>query len=182
MYRTITISFLLLILSLPVFAARTVVTQTPYYNPYHGAYWGGDYIPQYSRQRNNSIFSDINALEKYAMNRNFTRDSDRTRLERLETIAYGAVQQGDIITRYNNVREAILTRPKQNYKTSLLKSIGNYFNGQLTGFTPDITDSGLDLLPYGQSSSGSRYSSPWSRSEIINNYDSKSGTGIKILD
>ena len=46
------------------------------------------------------------ALEQYTLNRNFTRESDLERLQRLEMQAFGAVQQGDINTRYDNVRNA----------------------------------------------------------------------------
>jgi hypothetical protein len=174
---------MLLAISMPAFASRTIVTQRPYYNPYYGAYYGGDYIPNYRTIRtNHSIFPDINDLERYALNRNFTRDSDRTRLERLEMQAFGAVQQGDITTRYDNVREAILTRPKQNYKTSILRSISDYFNGQVTGFTPPISSNDYsDVYPYGKSST-TNYVTPFGKGYSTNNYGIGSSTGVHILD
>ena len=189
MYR-IFLSVLLLASSMPVIAAeRTVVTQMPYYNSYYAphAYYGGEYIPPSRMNRNHrSVFSDINNLERYAMNRNFTRDNDRTRLERLETLAFGAVQEGDIYTRYNNARNAILSRPKQNYKTSLLQSISNYFNGQLTGCTPSITpDISSDLYSYPSDfsqSSSTEYITPWGRGYKTNNYSTGTGSGVRILD
>ena len=186
MYRILTL-FLLLAISMPAFSAtRKIVTQTPYYNPYYApqAYYGGDYIPRRSFRRNTSAFYDINDLERYAMNKNFTKDSDRVRLERLETLAFGAVQEGDIYTRYDNVRNAILTRPKQNYKTSILRSIGDYFSGQLTGYTPSLTTTSTPDFyssDYGKSLN-TGYSTPWSRGYRTNNYGIGSGSGVHILD
>ena len=163
--------------------------QTPYYNPYYvpQAYYGGDYIPQRIRYRYGrqtaSMFSDINDLEKYALNKNFLRDSDRTRLERLEMQAFGAVQQGDMYTRYDRVRNAILTRPQQNYKKSLLRNIGEYVSGQLTGFTPSINDTDYDYSSsnYGMNTNSS-YISPYGRRFSTGNYGISSGAGVKILD
>lgn len=173
-------------ISMPVFSVtRTVVTQTPVYNPYYGAYYGGDYMPQrryrYGRQTA-SMFPDINDLERYAMNKNFLRENDRSRLERLETLAFGSIQDGDYRTRYNNVRNAILSRPKQNCKTSILRSIGNYFGGQLTGFTPPITSYPDDYSSdYGKSSS-TEYITPWGKGYETTNYGIGSGMGVHLLD
>ena len=175
--------------TMPALAERTVVTQRPYYNPYYApqAYYGGDYIPQRRFQRqNHSVFFDINDLEKYAMNRNFSKDSDQIRLERLETLAFGAVQEGDIYARYNNVRNAILSRPKQNYKTSLLRGLSNYLNGQLTGFTPQLNQNiNSDIYSYPsdyERKSYTKYSSPWGSGYKSNYYGMGSGTGVHILD
>ena len=192
MYRFIVL-FLLLVLPVSAFSATMkVVTQTPY-NQYYApqAYYGGDYIPpkRYSRH-NASKFYDINDLEKYAMNKNFTRDSDRIRLERLETLAFGAVQEGDIYTRYDNVRNAILSRPKQNYKTSVLRNISDYLNGQLTGYTPSVNSSASDSFFFdsypASSDFGKRssvdYSTPWGRGYRTENYGTGSGSTVHILD
>ena len=184
MYRAIVL-LLLTAITTPVFASRTVVTQTPVFNPYYSpqAYYGGDYIPNRRFQRHSSVFHDINDLERYALNRNFTKDSDQVRLERLETLAFGAVQEGDIYTRYDNVRDAILTRPKPNYKTSLLRNISDYFSGQLTGYTPSMTTTNPSFYSsdYGQSST-TEYISPWGRGYRTYNYGAGSGTGVHILD
>ena len=164
---------------MPAFAERTIVTQRPYYNYDYApqAYYGGDYVPnrRYSRG-SGSVFADINDLERYAMNRNFTRDSDRIRLERLEALAFGAVQEGDIYTRYDNVRSAILARPKQNYKKSVLRNIADYFGGELTGFTPSFPDN-----YFGQSSESS-FSNPWGSGYRTNNYGRSNGCGITMLN
>ena len=186
MYRFI-IFLILSALTMPVYAERTVVTQRPYYNPYYApqAYYGGDYIQQRKfMSKNRSAFYDINDLEKYAMNKTFTKESDRTRLERLETLAFGAVQEGDIYTRYDNVRNTILSRPKQNYKTSFLQGLSNYFNGQLTGFTPNVNS---NYNPYSSSSdferkSYTQYSSPWGSGYRSNYYGMGSGSSVRILD
>ena len=181
MYR-IVIFILLLSFTMPAFpATRKIVTQTPYYNQYYApqAYWGGDYIPsrKYSR-RVSSRFNDINDLERYAFNKNFTRESDRSRLERLENLAFGAIQEGDIYTRYNNARNAILTKPKQSFKTSVMQNISDYFNGQLTGFSPSISTPSSD---YGKHSY-SGYSTPWGKAYRTNNYGIGSGSSVHILD
>lgn len=183
MYRFIII-FILSVITMPAFSAtRTFTTQTPVYNPYYGAYYGGDYMPPRARYRygrqHTSMFSDINDLERYAMNRNFVRENDRTRLERLENLAFGAVQEGDYRTRYNNVRNAILSRPKPNYKTSVLKNLSNYFGGQLTGFTPSIQNNYPSC--YGQSYD-SNYMTPFGHGFSTNNYGISSGSSIKLLD
>lgn len=171
-------------------ATRTVITRSPYYyNPNH------QYYPQrFNNQlpsrhcHNCSTFSDINALEKYTMNRNYVRESDLARLERLEMQAFGALQSGDIHTRYDNVRNAILSRPKQNYKTSILRNIGDYFAGQMTGYTPPLGTSNpfysSSQFPttYGNSSF-EQFSGPFgSNGYRINNYSTGANAGVKILD
>lgn len=179
---------LLFFVSMPAFAERTIVTRTPYYNHhYPQAYYGGDYIPHRKYMpKNSSVFYDINDLEKYALNRNFTKDSDRARLERLETLTFGAIQEGDIYKRYDNVRSSILSRPKQNYKTSILQNISNYFNGQLTGFTPQINNSySPDIYSYPSSYDRNSYTehrSPWGSGYRMNNYGLSNGSGVHILD
>ena len=186
MYRFI-IFLILSALTMPAFAERTFVTRSPYYNPYYApqAYYGGDYYPQRKfTAKNRSVFYDINDLEKYAFNKNFTKDSDRTRLERLETLAFGAVREGDIYTRYDNVRNAILSRPKQNYKTSFLQSLSNYFNGNLTGFTPQINNN-YSSYPYPsgyEKKSYTEYSSPWGSGYKSDYYGMDNGAKIHILD
>ena len=189
MYRIIIL--LLFTVTMPVFASRTVVTQTPAYKSCYApqAYYGGDYIPdrRYYQRKHSSLFPDINELERYALNKNFTKDSDRTRLERLETLAFGAVQEGDIYTRYDNVRNFILSKQKQNYKTSLIQSLSSYFNGQLTGFTPSLTNNSY-FGNYNQYSSGYNnssqydYNSPFGKSHKTNYYETGNNFGVHILD
>ncbi len=203
-----------------VVEARTIVTRTPAYRSYynrpsrgfrHNNYRRPSHYNNYNRLYNNrryynsypqrrffnrgyyttSSLSDLGALEKYTLNKNYNRDSDLERLERLEMEAFGAIQNGDINTRYDNVRTAILSRPKQNYKTSFWRNIGNYFSGQMTGFTPSFdndpffSNSSFGSTPYPTTygnSSVSQYSSPFGSCSRINNYGTGSGCGVKILD
>lgn len=121
---------------------KTIITghrnyNQPYYNYredcphcyHHNPYYGYNRIPAGS----------LNALEKYALNRNYRRENDLQRLERLESLAFGSIQSGDINSRYRNVENAILSRPQQNYRRSVIGNIANYFAGQATGYTPSIT-------------------------------------------
>ena len=181
---------------------RTIVTRTPlsYNHPYN--YNNGrnpiHYYnrPYYNIKRNASAFSDINSLETYSMNRTFARESDIERLERLEMQAFGAIQQGDIVSRYENVRASILSRPKQDYKTSLLQNLGNYFAGQMTGYTPSLSSFGSSnpyMMPmsgfsttnypttYGNNSI-TEYSGPFGRGYRVNNFGTGSSAGVRIID
>ena len=220
MYRVF-LSLLILSAALlnPLFVlaeSRTIVTRRPVYNNrfnnrhYHrppNRYYNNRrpyyrpnnfYNNAYNQRRffhpRRSSFSDLSALEQYTLNRNFTRESDLERLQRLEMQAFGAVQQGDINTRYDNVRNAILSRPKNNYRTSLIRNIGNFFGGQLTGFTPSFNSSFDDdpffssnssftttQFPFG-STSTTGYSSPFGKGYRVNNFGTGSSTGVHILD
>ena len=153
---------------------------------------------RYLTQRNfcphtQNSFSDLNALEKYALNRTYSRESSLERLERLETVAFGAIQSGDINTRYDIVRNAILARPQNNYKTSLLRNLGNYFGGQLTGYTPQMgfrndpffstsSSTATTLYPttYGNKSFN-EYTTPFGSGYQIHNYGVGNNAGIPIL-
>ena len=132
-------------------AVPTRIYNTTYPNKYYRPYGyqpNSNKLRSYNHDRhlrhnNNfiqtkSVFSDINALEKYTLNRNYNKESDLQRLQRLEMQAFGAIQSGDINSRYDNVRNAILSRPQNNYKSSLWRNIGNYFSGQMTGYTPSF--------------------------------------------
>lgn len=222
MYRVF-LSLLILSAALlnPLFVlaeSRTIVTRRPVYNNrfnnrhYHrppNRYYNNRrpyyrpnnfYNNAYNQRRffhpRRSSFSDLSALEQYTLNRNFTRESDLERLQRLERQAFGAVQQGDINTRYDNVRNAILSRPKNNYRTSLIRNIGNFFGGQLTGFTPSFNSS-FDDDPFFSSNSSftttqfpstfgststTGYSSPFGKGYRVNNFGTGSSTGVHILD
>ena len=169
-------------------ASRTIITRSPYYyNPYFN-----QNTYDINRQNIRPSFNDMSMLEEYALNRNYGRDSNIARLERLEMQAFGAVQCGDLNSRYENVRSAILSRPKPNYKTSILRGIGNYFAGQMTGYTPNIgTSNPFDYFntfsqnpyptTYGNSSI-TEYSGPYGRGYRVNNYNTGSTTGVRILD
>ena len=186
------IFIILLFLNTPVFASRNVIRQNPYYYNFHSPYYNNYYAqenrfrqPHYPNKRYcNPINTELYNLEKYTFDKSYVRESELARLERLERQAFGATQQGDFDTRYANVRSAILSRPQNNYqKQSLLKTIGNYFSGQLTGYTPELDDEFYSFTPnnYGNKKY-TTYSSPWGSGYRFDNYSTGSSTGVKILD
>lgn len=81
---------------------------------------------------------DLSALEKYTLNKTFPRQNPIARLERLENLAFGSIQEGDLRSRYKNVERALLSRPNFNNKRTTLGNIVNYFTGQPTGITPPV--------------------------------------------
>jgi len=139
--KKILASCLLLITVNCVFGAeRRVIMQNPYINnPYyrHVDYYQSEVLPR-----------DLSALEKYSMNKTYFRENPIKRLERLEDLAFGSIQSGDIESRYKNVETAILARPKYNNKHTVLGTLTNFFNGQPTGITPSVYDSfGTNFMP-----------------------------------
>ena len=123
--------------------------------------------PRCHRHNNyyNPYFSnaDLDALEKYTFNRTYHRDSDLARLERLENLAFGAIQSGDLSSRYENIENIILSRPSYRNNNSVLSNIANYFVGQSTGFTPN-------LIPYpNQSNLGGFTANPYAFTPNYNN-------------
>ena len=83
---------------------------------------------------------NIDALERRVFKKKYSKEGNLRRLERLENLTFGATQSGDYVTRFKNVEAAILSRPEQSYKRSILGNIASYFTGTPTGFTPSITD------------------------------------------
>ncbi|MCQ2753638.1 MAG: hypothetical protein MJ231_01155 [bacterium] len=181
--KNLIILFVLILNVMPVFA-YTVTTQHPYYyrNPYLSPY---NYNNSYYRNIPNSNLSN---LEKYAMRKCYSNESDISRLERLESLAFGSIQDGDIVTRYKNVENAILSRPQNNYRRSILNTIGNYFSGQATGITPSF-------MPNYSTGMYNSYTPGFSGSRIdqfsngifgggyrVINENFSSGNSVKILD
>lgn len=191
--KFIILSILLIVTLMPVRSAVYKRVRQPLFNNFNNyafpAYYGGNY--NYNQKhgfnrRNVSMFPDINDLEKYAMNKCYYRENDRARIERLERLAFGDIQSGALNIRYNNVRNAILSRPTQNYKTSLIKSIRNYLGGQITGYTPTM-DINNAVYPFNDTDFGKNsvinYSSPWGGNGYkIENYGIGNSSSIKILD
>lgn len=134
------ICFLLLLSFNSVSAeSRHVVVQNPYINnPYyrHNNYYQYEVLPK-----------DLAALERYSMNKVYPKENPLSRLERLENLAFGSIQSGDIHSRYKNVETAILSRPKSNIKHNVLGNLTNYFRGQTTGITPTIYDGFGNYMP-----------------------------------
>lgn len=123
-----------------VFAATWQnVNQQPYINnPYYrqNSYYQTEVLPR-----------DLSALEKYSMNKVYSRENPIHRLERLENLAFGAIQYGDVKSRYKNVENAILSRPKMSSRKTALGTLANYFAGQATGITPSIFDGYNNIMP-----------------------------------
>ena len=146
--------------------------------------------------------NSLNALERYALNKSYNRESNIHRLERLEELAFGSIQSGDYITRFQNVEDAILSRPQQSYKRSFLGNLANYFMGQSTGFTPSlipgytpysvgnsainnfITPPNNFFAPndYGNTNYETYSNGIFGRGYGIRNNSFNSGGGIRILD
>lgn len=163
--------------------------QIPHFHP--------QYCPQCNINNPYLLNKDLNTLEKYALNKTYQRENSLQRLERLENLAFGATQYGDIQSRYQNVENAILSRPKYGTKNSILKNLATYFSGQTTGFTPNLIPystfnnlGGFSSNPYlftpnngYRNNSLEQYSNGifgggWGNS--FNNYGT--GSSIKILD
>jgi hypothetical protein len=137
---------------------------------------------------------DLAALEKYSMNKVYSRENPLKRLERLENLAFGSVQSGDIESRYKNVETAVLSRPTNNIKRTALGTLTNYFRGQTTGYTPTIYDNFGKFMPaydnFIQNSSNSygntrinQYSNGiFGGGYSIHNNNTGSGGSIRILD
>ena len=149
------------------------------HNPYK--YQGYSYIPN----------DNLRALEKYALNKTYSRESDIHRLQRLENLAFGSIQSGDLETRYKNVENAILSRPQYNVKRSIIGNIANYFAGQPTGLSPSFAPSMTQFGGYSNFNPIPRYSnnnfeqysngifgSGWG----ISGHDYGTGSSIRILD
>lgn len=162
----------------------------PRYNPNHCYHCRHhDHVPYYSR-------NNINSLERYVFDKTYRRQSDLERLERLENLAFGAIQNGDINDRFRRVETAILSRPKSNIKRSVLGNIANYFVGTATGITPSVfSDNGSnynmlggfsDFYPYPNYSNHTmeQYSNGMfgGRGWGFSGNDFGTGSSIRILD
>ena len=138
----------------------------------------------------------LNALEKYTLNKIYRNDNPISRLERLETEAFGAVQRGNLISRYENVESALLARPKSYYspKRSLINNLATFFAGQPTGLSPMINMAPqFQNYPYGyntiyptQGNGIQRFdeysNGLFNRGYAIQDNNFGNGTSVKILD
>lgn len=109
---------------------------------------------EYYRQFNRPISkSGLKKLEKHVWGRHFSNESNLERLERLEEIAFGAVQSGDLNRRYENIESVLLSRPAYKTRENIISTLGNIVFGQPTGFTPNITSQELNgydqFAPFG---------------------------------
>ena len=169
--------------------AQVITTQTPY-NYGYGTYPYNKYQPYHHNYHHASVLpkSDLTALERYALKKNYSRESDIRRLERLEDLAFGSIQTGDLITRYRNVENAILARPQNNFRNSLINTIGNYFSGQTTGFTPSLNSNFMPGITSGfvPSYGNTRYdefsNGIFGHGFRVNNQNYGTGSNIHLLD
>ena len=174
MKRALTYLSVILLFSncLSISAKEFVVRQNPYINN-----------PYYRQQEyfiDKVLPSDLTALEKYSMNKTYNREAPLRRLERLENLAFGSIQEGDLRARYKNVETAILSRPRPNQKRTALGNLANYFAGQATGITPSI------FTNYGNGYSYDSYTNPYNSgfgTQRINQYSNGIfGSGYSILN
>ena len=152
---------IILILFLMLCTAGTYAQSTVTYYPQNTPFYYNNGGPQ----RPKIPLDELSALEKYTYNKTYTREYPLARLERLETSAFGAIQQGNLSTRFKNVENALLARENYSpnyYRTSRRNIWGNladYFIGQPTGITPSITSpyyQGYNPI-YGQNYGNQRY-------------------------
>ncbi len=196
MYRKFILSIFLLVFMwnlLPVCAQRTVVTRSPYYNhryvrPYYNSYRRNYYSHRGNYSEN---FTDTSAPEGYTLREKNIEDSKLERLQRLERQIFGAVQQGDFDERFQKVREANAIRQQKQVQKTVMRKIGDYFAGQLTGFEPPLSDDfsygsnypTLDYTQgYGNSSLYTYGTNPLHKRYRVNNYGVGNSGGIRILD
>ena len=153
----------------------------------------------FNRNRYNRHFlpnKELCALETYALNKTFQRDTDIQRLERLENIAFGTIQYGDLFSRYQNLEQAILARPKYKTKQRIISNLANYLHGGPTGFTPSLHSNYDNFNNFGGfSAMPSMYSPKYTTTKFeqysngifgggwgMSNGNFGTGSSIKILD
>lgn len=187
MFRLVMCGLILFSVNCVFAASYHVIQQTPVRstNPYYreGNYYVQEILPR-----------DLSALEKYSMNKAYNGDNPISRLERLENLAFGAVQEGNPQARYKNVETAILNRPKENMRRNALSRLTGYFTGQPTGITPNINmfnnndrlwsgyynypaSSGYNNQRYNQFSNGI-----FGRGYSLMNNSFGNGSSVRILD
>jgi hypothetical protein len=174
--------FLLLLLVQPVFS-ETFFTNSGF-SPYRNTNIPSHYLSTNLNKYNCYSNTNLNALEKYAFNRIYSRETNLQRLERLESIAFGAVQQGDIDTRYQNVEKAILARPKNDYykKQGLFNVVRDYYKGVTTGITPSVTYQGLTPYDTPYDIYNNSYNPTYGTQRIDNFSNSIFGNGYRVLN
>ena len=174
--------FIIIVLLFSINAAFCAIYTPNYHYPNKTFNHYKYYQPQISN-------TDLSALEKYLTNRTYNRESQIRRIERLENLAFGAIQYGDLETRFKNVEHAILSRPSNKVKRSTIGNIANYFWGQSTGYTPPIinnsTNSYSQIYYPSKEYSSSRYDTfsngLFGNSYRLYNQSFGNGSSIRIL-
>ncbi len=166
-------------------------------------------------QRLDNIISNFNQMNKYPniskntlsrietriFNQNFSQNNVEHRIERLEQELFGAVQSGDIDSRYQAIKMAYKNQTKKYYPTQvaqngwkgLVNNLGNtLLGGSMTGFTPPINpynyNNGYNkqINPFANGHGiyrGSRVNNgPWGYSYSDEFNDFGNGAGVTILD
>lgn len=147
-------------------------------------------------QRIDNIISNFNQINKYpnisksvlsgleakVFHQNYPQNGPERRIERLEQQVFGAVQSGDLNTRYENLRTAVANYnanktayyPTAIAPTGLRGILGNIGNsmmgGSMTGFTPPID-------PYNNFSAGYNNYNNYGYNQPSNSYLNPYTTG-----
>jgi hypothetical protein len=142
----------------------------------------------------------LSRIESRIFNQDFRQNTPQRRIERLENKLFGAIQSGDMDTRYNAL---ILAAKNYNYNNSnymnptsgfdwknIAGNIGNtLLGGGMTGFTPPITpyynnsNNSYENIYNSYPSGYGAYQGYRSNSGYYSNFkDYSTGTGVTILD
>lgn len=154
----------------------------------------------YNSEKKQISDSNLSRLELNLFNRTYNNESEAARVARLEQKMLGAIQQGDIQERVNVLNSLsnqnnYSSNIKPSYGTcyggypayggntgwrGFLSSLGMYFGGCPTGFTPGIDPYYSDNFGMNENGDSSYYTG--NRGWQYNNSRSGSGTGVTILD
>ena len=155
-------------------------------------------------------YSDLDKIERDIFNRTFEFDPARSRIERLESKIFGAVQYGtydermellksaaksykaynpDNINRrtsvYNQYRPPIFTGTMgSNWKNTLWGNLRNQMMGMPTGFTPAMDPAYMDYFEAERAMAGHGQQIDYRTNTGYrrSNSDRASGMGVRILD
>ena len=127
-----------------------------------------NYPQSFSPNKNHYSQRAFNNLERKILNHNFMSESPSQRLNRMEESTFGAIQQGDVNSRYRALQRALSDNSNSryyspNHNTIRQKSFFNRFTGMPTGFTPPINTPNFDF-------------------PFDSNYNFQSGMKFKIID
>lgn len=142
--------------------------------------------------------SELSNIESKIFRRNYSQNGAELRIERLEQQIFGAVQSGDIESRFTAVKAAAANYNKNNYQSptsqggwkGIASALGNsllgggMYGGSMTGFTPPVDPFFDDNNSYNNYPSGSGiyrgYRSNHGYVDDFQNFSSRSG--VTILD
>lgn len=129
--------------------------------------------------------NELSRLESRIFNQSFSSNDPQRRIERLEQQVFGAVQNGDLDSRYEAIRMASKTYLRNNnfnnYPQNLRQTgwkgvtnnLGNaILGGSMTGFTPPINP-----YNYGYNNSYNNYTNPYGSYGNYRGYRANRGLG-----